>query len=135
MFNLVLPSTFKKIEKQSADDAAKAPAAAAAAEGNGNRKKRKENNSKPVPNPWQDKDFIPKDGESWKDTFSQQLPKDRPAWDDKIKMCARWHIKGDCYENCSRAASHVSKDKIPAEKKANFLTFMKACREAAKKGN
>jgi len=65
-------------------------------------------------------------------TFSKQLPFDRPFWDEvsKVKICARWMIKGDCYNNCAQKASHITKDKIPLEKKASFLSFMKKCREA-----
>jgi hypothetical protein len=50
-------------------------------------------------------------------------------------MCARWHIKGDCYDNYARVTSHVTKDKISADKKAGFLTFMKKCRKVAKTSN
>jgi hypothetical protein len=50
-------------------------------------------------------------------------------------MCARWNIKGNCYNNCLRVASHVMKDKIPGDKKANMLTFMKKCCKVAKKSN
>jgi hypothetical protein len=64
--------------------------------------------------------------------FSKQLPKERPSWDGKINMCTRWHIKGDCFDDCSRKESHVGKDKIPADKKANFLTYMSKCHKAAK---
>ena len=74
-------------------------------------------------------------GESWKDTFSKQFPHERPIWDGKIKMCTRWHIKGDCYDNCTQVASHVTNNKIPAKKKESFLTVMLKCREAANKGN
>jgi hypothetical protein len=83
----------------------------------------------------QDKDFALETGKSWKDTFSKQLPQDRPTWEGKVKMCTRWHIKGNCYDNCARVTSHVTKDKIPANKKAGFLTFMKKCRKAAKISN
>ncbi len=78
----------------------------------------------------QDEDFKVKTGETWKDTFSKQLPYDRPFWDEesKVKICARWMIKGDCFDNCARSASHVTKDKIPSDKKASFLAFMKKCR-------
>jgi hypothetical protein len=55
-------------------------------------------------------------GESWKENFATILPHDRPAWTDKIKMCARWHIKGDCYNNCSRTISHVMNDNISNNK-------------------
>jgi len=83
----------------------------------------------------QDEDFKVKAGETWKDTFSKQLPFDRHFWGEasKVKICARWMIKGDCYDNCAQNASHVTKDKIPLEKKMNFLTFMKKCRDAVAK--
>ncbi len=50
-------------------------------------------------------------------------------------MCNRWHVKGDYYDNCPCATSHVSKENTPAEKRANLLTFMKKCREVAKKND
>ena len=77
-----------------------------------------------------DEDFNLRTGETWRDTFSKQFPQNRPTWVDEIKMSVRWHIKGDCYDNCARAISHVSKDKIPADRKADFLTFMSKCRAA-----
>ena len=94
-------------------------------------------NSNLVRNTAQDGDFVCKTGENWKDTYSKHFPHDRPFFDEanKVKMCARWFIKGDCYDNCSRKASHVSKDDLPADRKASFLGFMKKCRDAGKKGN
>jgi hypothetical protein len=74
-------------------------------------------------------------GKSWKDTFSKQFPQDGPSWEGKVKMCARWHIKGNYYDNCARVTSHVTMNKIPTNKKAGFLTLMKKCREAAKTSN
>jgi hypothetical protein len=50
-------------------------------------------------------------------------------------MCVRWHIKRDNYDNCLRIASYVTKDKIPADKKTNMLTFMKKCHNTAKKSD
>jgi hypothetical protein len=37
--------------------------------------------------------------------------------------------------HCARVISHLTKDKIPADKKAGFLTFMKNGRGAAKTSN
>ncbi len=68
-------------------------------------------------------------GELWKDNFATILPNDRPAWTDKIWMCARWQLKGDCYDNCARVVSHVTNDNIPDKKRAEFLTFLSKCRE------
>ena len=137
-FNMNLPPSFKVIQvktKSKSIDDAKPAAAAAAGDGKGGRgKKRKgENgNGNLVKNPAQDKDFAVKPGKSWQETFSKQLAKERPSWDGKVNMCARWHIKGNCFDDCSCKESHVGKDKIPADKKASFLTYMSKCREAAK---
>jgi hypothetical protein len=49
-------------------------------------------------------------------------------------MCARWHLKGDCYNNCLRVISHVTNDKIPDNKRAEMVGFLTKCRdEIAKK--
>ncbi len=64
-----------------------------------------------------------------KDNFATILPHDWPAWTDKILMCARRHLKGDCYNNCARAISHVTNDNIPDKKRAEFFTFLSKCRE------
>ena len=78
----------------------------------------------------QDEEFKVRASETWKDTLSKQLPHDRPFWDEalKVKICTRWHIKGDCFNNCTHKASHITKEKMPLEKKALFLAFMKKCR-------
>jgi hypothetical protein len=83
----------------------------------------------------QDNDFKVAAGKTWITTFSKQFPQDCLTWEDRIKICTRWHIKGNCYDNSSRAISHVSKENISTKKKANFLTFMKKCGEAAEKNN
>ncbi len=90
-------------------------------------------NRNQVKNLAQDEDFTVVEGKIPKKTISKQFPCDCPTWEGKIKLCARWCIRGDCYDNCQRVASHITKDKIPADKKAHMLTFMKKCREAAKK--
>jgi hypothetical protein len=49
-------------------------------------------------------------------------------------MCARFHIKGDCFDNCTRKESHVTNDKIPDDKRAAMTEFLAKCRaEIAKK--
>ncbi len=141
VFNLNLPAAFKKIKnptKTAALDENKQATAGNNEKGNGgNRRKfkNKNGNDNLVKNKTQDKDFVPKEGKTWKDMFSKQFPQDRPTWDGKVKMCARWHIKGDYYDNCARVISHVTKDKILANKKGGFLTFMKKCYGAAKTSN
>ncbi len=142
-FQMSLSASFKKVE-----NSAKTPAinetkqATAGNEGEGNRSNKKKHESKNgngngnlVKNLAQDKDFAVATGESWKDTFSKQFPQDRPSWEGKVKMCVRWHIKGDCYGNCTRVTSHVTKEKILADKKECFLIFMKICHVAAKMSN
>jgi hypothetical protein len=142
-FMMNLPPSFKVMHAGSpnaiaTNDATQVAAAGAVTvaegEGKGRGKKRKgENgNGNLVKNSAPDKDFAVNAGESWAETFSKQLPKERPSWDGKINMCARWHIKGDCFDDCSRKESHLGKDKIPADKMASFLTYMSKCREAAK---
>jgi hypothetical protein len=114
VFNLNLPASFKKIKnptKTAAVDDNKQAAAGNNEKGNSsNRRKRKNKNSNGnlVENKTQDKDLVPNEGETWKDTFSKQFLQDRPTWDGKVKMCARWHIKGDCYDNCARVISHIT---------------------------
>jgi hypothetical protein len=141
VFNLNLPAAFKKIKKPTktaAVDENKQAAAGNDEKGNGGNRRKCKNmngNSNLVKNKTQDKDFVPKEGKTWKDTFNKQFLQDRPTWDGKVKMCARWHIKGDCYDNCARVISHITKDKIPADKKAGFLTFMKKRHGSAKTSN
>jgi hypothetical protein len=79
--------------------------------------KSKNGNRNQVTNSAQDEDFAVADGKTWKETFSKQFLQDRPIWEGKIKMCARWHIKGDCYNNCLHIASHITKTKSPWTRK------------------
>ena len=49
-------------------------------------------------------------------------------------MCARFHIKGNCFDNCKRKESHITNDKIPDDKRAAMKEFLTKCRaEIAKK--
>ena len=130
-----LPPTFRKVSSSAKKETTAAPSSNVTAtdpeQPDQQQKKRKkdEKDKDKVKNTQQDDDFKPKANESWDDTFKSKHPKDRPDWTDKVKMCARWHIKGDCFKtNCPRAISHVPKDQIPAEKKAAMLAFMNKCR-------
>jgi hypothetical protein len=126
-----LPASFEKFKNSSKTAAAKETKHATAGnkgEGNGrNKKKHKSRTAMAILSRiWHKIKFLHfSTGKSWKDTFGKQFPRDRPSWEGKVKMCMRWHIKGNCYDNCARVTSHVTKDKIPANKKAGFLTFMK----------
>jgi hypothetical protein len=98
------------------------------------RKKRKseDGNGNLVKNTTQPVKFKLTARESWKDNFAMILPHNQPAWTGKIWMCARWHLKGDCYD--ARAVSHVKNDNIPDNKQAEFLTFLSKChKEIAKR--
>jgi hypothetical protein len=92
VFNLNLPAAFKKIKdpaKTAAVDENKQAAAGNDEKGNGsNRRKRKNENGNGnlVKNKTQDKDTVPKEGKTWKDTFSKQFMQDMPPWDGKVKM-------------------------------------------------
>ncbi len=140
-FQMSLPASFNKIANSSKNAAAeetKHDTAGNEGKGNGGNKKKhksKNGNGNLVKNLTKDKDFALATSKSRKNTFSKQFPQDRPSWEEKVKMCARWHIKGNCYDNCTRVTSHVTKDKIPADKKSGFLAFMKKCRKAAKTSN
>ena len=110
-FHTVLPMCFKKIKvaiKPDTTNVNKTPSGGykdSKPNLNPSRKNRKseDGNSNLVLNSAQDEDFMVKTGETWKDTFSKQLPLDRPFWDEtaKVKNCARWMIKGNYYDNCT----------------------------------
>ena len=138
-FHIILPASFRKIEVAPKSEITSAikrtPGGNISKDPDPNPSKKGKRRSEDgncylVSNSAQDEEFKVRAGESWKDTFSKQFPLDRPFWDEasKVKICARWHIKGDCFDNCARKASHVTKDKMPSEKRALFLAFMKKCR-------
>ena len=112
-FQMNLPASFKKVKnsfKTAAVEETKHTTAGNVGEGSGgNKKKCKGNNGNGnVENLEQDKDFAMATGEFWKEPFSKQFPQNRPSWEGKVKMCTRWHIKGNCYNNCARVTSHVT---------------------------
>ncbi len=83
-----------------------------------------------VKNDNQHESFKLKDGESWKKTFKSAHTDDRPSWDGEKskKMCIRFHILGNCFEDCDRKESHVPKDQIPTEKVTEMCKFIAKCR-------
>ena len=103
-------------------------------------KKRKRRESRPsidlrVQNTSQLEEFKMKPNENWKDNFAGKLPRERPFWDRNktgkydCKMCARFHINGDCFDDCNNKESHVSADKIPADRKNAMKEYMKKVRK------
>jgi hypothetical protein len=101
--------------------------------GRGNKRKSGDGNGNLVKNNSQVEEFKLLPGETWKDNFASILPHDRPNWGPKEKICARFHIKGDCFDNCSRKSSHVTKENFPSDKRAAFSAFMAKCRDEKKK--
>jgi len=78
-------------------------------------------------------EFKMKEGEDWRKHLAGKLPKDRPKWGDtpNVWMCARWLTKGDCFIDCNNKACHVGADAIPAEKKNEYLNFLKRVRNSS----
>jgi hypothetical protein len=88
-------------------------------DGDGKKKKGKKRKSGDVEgeritkNPAPISEFLLKDGKNWKEHFAGKCSKDRPKWDDTIFMCARWHIRGECFVDCNNKASHVGASAVP----------------------
>ena len=85
---------------------------------------------KNVQNEDQIEEFKLKPGESWRDNICGKCTDDRPAWKGhaKVKMCIRWHIKGDCFGDCKHKDSHVPANEVPEKEKGNFRKFLKKVR-------
>ena len=72
--------------------------------------------------------FKLKDNEKWKD-FCGAFVDERPDWSDSgVKMCARFHIKGDCFSDCRYIDSHVACNKIPSAQKSDMIKYLKKVR-------
>jgi hypothetical protein len=104
-FHMTLPTAFKKVSGSAAASSleSKQPANSknkgVGKDGKGCKKRKSEDmNGNIIKNTTQPNKF--------------KLPHVWPAWTDKTRMCARWHLKGNCFNNCSRAISHVRNDKI-----------------------
>ena len=136
-FNMTLPVTFKKVQsnqlgvgKGNQLGVGKGDPVKSGPELDKRGKKRcidQELASSSVKNDQQCNEFKLKVGEKWND-FRAKCSKSRPDWNNQIKMCARWHIKGDCFDTCQRAISHVPCSKVPPKQKKDFLFFMEECR-------
>ena len=70
-----------------------------------------------------------KEGESFKDVFRGKLIDQRPMWDSKRKMCARYHIKHVCFKDCRQKESHQPNSKVPEGKKKEMRDYVKKVRE------
>jgi hypothetical protein len=125
---MTLPPSFAKVSSSAAMSLASTESKQADSKNKG-KQKSDDVNGNLIKNTTHPVEFKLTAGESWKDNFAMILPHDQPAWTGKIQMCASWHLKGDCYNNCARAVSHVTTNNIPDNKQAEFLTFLSKCRE------
>jgi hypothetical protein len=74
--------------------------------------------------------FLMKDSKNWKQHFARKCSKDCPKWDDTTFMCARWHIRGECFVDCNNKASHVGACAVPPAKRKEFKAYIaKVCQE------
>ena len=134
-FNITLPVAFQFMQDKGNENKnhvlLKSP---------GKKRKRKDGAPKDgatnrVQNTDQDDDFKMKPEESWKKHWAGKLNGDKPFWDktkcekNDCQMCPRFHIRGDCFDDCYNKESHVSKDKIPADRKHAMKEYMKKVRK------
>ena len=91
--------------------------------------KENENKKRMVNNENQLEEFNMIAGETWKGTFCGKCVEDCPNWSGtKVKMCPRWHSKGDCFSDCRDSESHVPDSSIPDGKKTAFRGYLKKIR-------
>jgi len=120
-FNISLPPAFK-VQSTSIMDPFSAN------EQTGEKRKREEAEDRRVFNNNQVAEFKLKPEEVWANTFRGACMDDRPSWGQHGKMCARWHVRGNCFKDCKNKDSHVGKDKITNEKKEGMLKYIKKVR-------
>lgn len=129
-FTMTLPLAFKKTTTSPNNETRKDDKDEPKAKKQKQDDKRKKDDSKTVTNEAQHPDLKLRDGEDWKGKFQNAHASDRPSWDGtkSKKMCIRWHLKGNCYDNCSRKESHVPASEIPSAKLAEAKAFLAKCR-------
>ena len=129
-FRMRLPPSFQKGPAAAEKRASDQPAAAEATKRKKGDKGAANDGKVTVKNSNQHEAFKLRQGENWSKTFKNAHVSDRPGWNGTTtqKMCVRWHILGDCYEDCSRKESHVPQCAIPAEKVDEMKSFMAKCR-------
>ena len=81
-----------------------------------------------VLNDHQFEDFKLRQGEKWQKYVGAHISH-RPTWNDSCGMCARWHIKGDCFQGCKNADSHVPKEEVPRDKELAMRKYVKKVRD------
>ncbi len=83
-----------------------------------------------VKNKHQHESFKMKQNELWKRIFKLAYVESRPSWDSEKtrKMCIKWHIHRECFDNYDRKESHVPKEDISHAKVKEMCAFMTKCR-------
>ena len=87
--------------------------------------------SKPgsIKNPEQCSEFKMCEDKDWSMFKNKKTRKWRPNWDEKSKMCPRWHSHGDCFKDCNNAASHFPCQEVPTDKKISYQNYLKKLRK------
>jgi hypothetical protein len=94
--------------------------------GRGKGKKRKQgdgNEDRIIKNTAPITEFLMKEGEIWKRNFAGKCSRDLPKW-GKEWMCARWHIRGECFVDCNNKLRHVAACAVPQAKRDEFKTYL-----------
>jgi hypothetical protein len=98
--------------------------------GNGKKRKSDKSNDHIIKNAAPITEFLIKESEDWRRDFAGKCSTDRPKWDDTFFMCARWHIRGECFVDCNSKASHAGACAVPQAKRTEFKKYLdKVCRE------
>ncbi len=130
-FTMPLPPSFQRINskaainKRSGNDLAKEDSK----KKQKSYKKEKQEKLVVVKSEHQHKSFKMKQNKSWKRNFKSAYIDIRPGWDSKKtkKICIKWHIQRECYDNCDRKESYTPKDDIPPAKVKEMCAFMAKC--------
>ncbi len=72
-------------------------------------------------------------GETWARMFAHKNIGGRVPWSPgptNCKMCPRWFIMNQCFDDCFHASSHVKESKVPADKLTAFSAFMESIQSA-----
>jgi hypothetical protein len=102
--NVTLPPNFVKPAPKSPPTSTGAASVEGDGKKNGGKKRKsgKIDGERIVKNPAPISEILMKDGKNWKEHFASKCSKDRPKWDDTTFMCARWHIRGECFVDCNK---------------------------------
>ena len=131
-FFVNLPPSFSRPHDSIEDEK---PSGSGGAQGGGRKRKSDKdekdgNKKKQVQNDDQIEEFKLKDGESWRNDFCGKCVDFRPTWKgmEKVKMCPRWHTKGDCFEDCRHKESHVGSSEVNDREKTEYKKYLKKVR-------